>query len=117
RRSCSAVARRSREQLLPRVLARNLLQLLERLAFLLRQLLGHGHAQPREQIASTLATELRRAVAAHAQQLAVLRAGLHLQRPALAAGPLAARARLLDHGAVAATARARLRECEQPLAL
>ena len=51
----------------------------------------------------------------------VLDAGLDLHRvrldAPLAAGALALRARLLDHGAVAAAARARLREREQALAL
>src|SRR6185437_576232 len=51
----------------------------------------------------------------------VLDAGLDLHGvrldPPLAAAALAVRARLLDHGAVAATTRARLREREQALRL
>src|SRR5207342_3462114 len=44
---------------------------------------------------------------------------LHLVplRAPLASGPVAARARLLDHGAAAVAARARVREAEEPLAL
>src|SRR5207253_200785 len=71
---------------LPRVLARDLLQLLERLALLLRQLLRDGDAQPGDQVALAAPLQLRRAVAADAQLPAVLRAGGNLQRDAAAVG-------------------------------
>src|SRR5581483_8175479 len=61
------------------------------------------------------------ALALQADLRAVLHARLHLHRvrldPPLAAGAVAVRARLLDHGAVAAAARARLREREETLRL
>src|SRR5205823_1752564 len=60
-------------------------------------------------------------LAAQADLRPVLDAGRDLDRvalrPPLAAGAAAVRARLLDHGAVAAAARARLGEREQALAL
>src|SRR5581483_10049227 len=63
----------------------------------------------------------RLALALEADLRPVLDAGLDLDRvraqPALAAGAVALRARLLDHGAVAAAARAGGREREQALAL
>src|SRR2546426_7884850 len=187
------------EGLLAWVLARGLLQRLERFLLRLRQLLRHAHLQARDQVAAAGAVQLGCAAAANAQELAVLGAGRNLQghrqvrgrhldgraerglgvgewhldlevggsaplvqlrrrdpgddvqvaggaaapaglalaaqpdprpvlharrnldgvalRPPFAAGAAAARARVLDHGAVAAAARTRLREPEQALAL
>src|SRR5262249_57860360 len=50
--------------------------------------------QPREEVAATLAVELRRAVTAHAQELSVLRARLDLERQ-----PVAGRRRHFDRRA------------------
>src|SRR5438034_1116684 len=66
-------------QLLTRILARDLLQLLERLALLLGQLLRDGQAQPGDQVALAAALQLRRAVTADAQLPSVLRAGGNLE--------------------------------------
>src|SRR5207247_4288541 len=74
----------SREQRLPRIVVRQLLQFLERLALLLRQLLRDAHAQARDQVALAAAVQLRSAVAADAQLAAVLRSCRNLQRDTLA---------------------------------
>src|SRR5712692_2081079 len=185
--------------LLAWVLARRLLQRLERFLLRLGQLLRHAHLHARDQVAAAGAVQLGCAAAADAQELAILGAGRDLQghrpvrgrhldgraerglgvadrhldlevgrpaplvqlrrrdpgddvqgaggaaapaglalaaqpdprpvlharrnldgvalRPPLAAGTAAARARVFDHRAVAAAARARLREPEQALAL
>src|SRR6476619_1429595 len=63
---------------------RELLQLLERLALLLRQFLRNVHAQAGDQVALPAAVQLRSTVAADAQLAAVLRAGGNLQRYAVA---------------------------------
>src|SRR5437763_1517529 len=75
---------------------------------------GGRDARDDDEVAVRTAVRAGLALPLEADLRAVLHAGLDLHRvvakPALAARALALRARLLDHGAVAATARARLRE-------
>src|SRR5436190_10830226 len=187
----------SREQGLPRIVMRLLLQLLEQLALALLQPLRNGHLHPGEHVAAAGALQLLCALALDAEQRPVLGAALDLQRhrpvgrrrlnlgaerrlregdrqlddevvaaalvhlrrrdacddeeiarlaaveaglalaleadaravldagrdldrvtlrPLLAAGAVAARAGVLDHGAVSAASRARLRKREEALA-
>src|SRR3972149_5297159 len=68
---------RSRERTLPRVLAGDLLQILDRLALGLRQLRRDGDTEAREQVAPPGAVQLRRTLAADTQELAVLRPRRH----------------------------------------
>src|SRR5207244_517872 len=70
--------RASSECLLPRILARDLLELLDRFFFGLRELLRHGQVDARDQVALAGALELRRAAAADPQELPVLRPGRNL---------------------------------------
>src|SRR4051812_1217416 len=72
------MSQRSSRALLPPL--RHLPELFEQLALLLVQALRHLDAQAREHVALAAARELRRAAAADAEQLAVLRARGHLQR-------------------------------------
>src|SRR6266508_1144996 len=80
-----------------------------------------GDARDDDQVARRAAAESGLALPLQANLRAVLDAGRDLHRvalrPALAAGPEAARARLLDHGAAAVAAGTRLREPEEALAL
>src|SRR6266508_564117 len=80
-----------------------------------------GDARDDDQVARRAATESGLALPFQANRRTVLDAGRDRQRvalrPALAAGPAAARARLLDHGAAAVAAGTRLREPEEALAL
>src|SRR3954447_12528444 len=73
-------------QVRPRVLLRRLLQVLERLALGLRELLRDGDLDAGDQVAGAAALQLRRAAAAQAEQLPVLGAGRHLQRHLAAGG-------------------------------
>src|SRR5204862_5562685 len=66
-------------QPLPRVVVRDLLEVLDRLALLLREPGRHVDAHAREQVALAPAVQLRRALAADAKKLAVLRAGRNLE--------------------------------------
>src|SRR5256886_13339478 len=79
-RRAGASSLASREQRLARIIVGLLLQLLEQLALALLQLLRHLDLDAREQVAAAGALQLRRALALHAQQRPVLRAGLDLHR-------------------------------------
>src|SRR5436190_1824387 len=86
-----------------------------------RERLRRSHARDHVEIAGLGAAVAGLALAAQADPRAVLDAGRNLDRVALgaplAAGAAAVRARILDHGAVPAAARAGLGEGEQALAL
>src|SRR5581483_10820374 len=114
-RSCSAGGRTRRSSPL------RLLELLEQLALLIRELLRDVDLHARDQVAAARALELRGALAPHAAQLSVGGAGRDLHRvplrTALAARAVAGRARILDHGAVPPAPRAGLREREEALTL
>src|SRR5205085_5529689 len=80
-----------------------------------------GHARDHVQVARRPAVHAGLALAAQADPRPVLDPGRDLDRvalrPALAARAVAAGARILDHGAVAAAARTRRRQPEEALAL
>src|SRR5439155_4268252 len=80
-----------------------------------------GDARDDDEVAVRPAVRARLALPLEANLRAILHPRLDLDRvvpqPALTAGAVALRARPLDHGAVAAAARAGLREREQALAL
>src|SRR5256886_8360192 len=79
-RRAGASSLASREQRLARIIVGLVLHILEQLALALFQLLRHLDLDAREQVAAAGALQLRRALALHAQQRPVLRAGLDLHR-------------------------------------